>query len=70
MRLSRLLKRTKHRFFLTYDDSSEIRSLYEWAVIRDLDFVYRVDNSRMGNDRRFSGNEVVISNYEPGVARL
>ena len=65
LRLAELLKQTCHLFMLTYDDSAEIRQLYKWAHVYDLDFIYRVENSQDNSGRRRNGNEVVITNYVP-----
>ena len=66
LRLVESLKNTNHRFMLTYDDSNEIRKMYDWANIYDLDFIYRVENSQDNSGKRRNGNEVVITNYALG----
>ena len=63
VRLCSLLKQTKYNFFLTYDDCPEIRQLYDWAYLYDLNFYYRIGNSRDNNNRRKVGDELVITNY-------
>ncbi|MDG5789450.1 DNA adenine methylase [Evansella sp. AB-P1] len=63
LRLAEVVKDTEHYFFLTYDDCDEIRELYNWAYIYDLNFYYRLDNSRDNENKRKTGNEVVITNY-------
>ena len=65
LRLAILLSKSTHLFFLTYDDSTEIRKMYEWANVYDLDFVYRVENSQANAGKRRNGNEIVITNYKP-----
>jgi DNA adenine methylase len=64
MRLAMVLKKTKHKFFLTYDDCDEIRELYSWANIYEINFFYRLDNSNDNNKKRKKGNELVITNYK------
>lgn len=64
VRLADALKKTEHRFFLTYDDAEEIRELYDWAYIYPVSFFYRVDNSAVQNGSRKQGFELVITNYE------
>jgi DNA adenine methylase len=64
IRLSNILKKTKHKFFLTYDNCKEIRELYSWANIFEISFIYRLDNSNDNEKKRKSGNELVITNYE------
>jgi len=63
IRLCSLLKNTRYKFFMTYDDCAEIRQLYNWAYIYEINFFYRIDNSRDNNNRRKMGNELVITNY-------
>lgn len=62
-RLAGLLKKTTYSFFLTYDDCPEIRSIYKWANINELNFIYRLDNSNNNENKRRFGNELVITNY-------
>ncbi len=63
-RLAIICKKTPHGFFLTYDDCPEIRKLYSWANIFDLQFYYRLDNSRDNKNKRRVGSELVITNYK------
>jgi DNA adenine methylase len=63
VRLASLLKKTRHKFFLTYDDCPEIRELYDWANIFELKFFYRVQDSNTSNGSRKYGFELVITNY-------
>lgn len=64
-RLMESLKKTNHKFFLTYDDVSEIREIYKWANIYEASFFYRVENSGVMNGVRKKGCELIITNYEP-----
>ena len=64
VRLAESLKQTKHKFFLTYDDCPEIRALYSWANIYNVNFFYRVDNSAIRGGERQLGFELVISNFD------
>lgn len=63
-RLADELYKTKHKFFLTYDDCSEVRALYHWAHIYEVKFFYRVDNSVTRGGQRQTGFELIITNYE------
>jgi DNA adenine methylase len=63
-RLAKSLKVTPHKFFLTYEDCPEIRELYSWAFINEVEFFYRVDNSNVENGIRKMGFELIITNYE------
>jgi DNA adenine methylase len=62
-RLSSALKRSPHRFLITYDDCDEIRRLYKWAPkIESWSLQYGMNNC---NRERLSkvGCELFISNY-------
>ena len=70
-RLCDLLKKHSSRlqFLLTYDNSSEIRSLFEWVQeIREQEWNYtinRTDDQKNGTDRkgtRYKGKELFILN--------
>jgi DNA adenine methylase len=67
IRLADVCKKTKHSFFLTYDDCPEVRDLYKWANIYELEFFYRLDNSKDNLDKRKMGSEIVITNYTPNI---
>ena len=64
VRLADALKRTDHKFFLTYDDCEDIRALYKWANIYNVNFTYRVDNSAVMGGNRQLGFELIITNYD------
>lgn len=63
-RLCKLLEKTKHKFFLTYDDAEDVRELYKWGFIYPVKFFYRIENSATQNGARKQGFELVITNYE------
>ena len=63
-RLAKLLEKTEHKFFLTYDDCEEVRNMYDWAEIYPIEFFYRLDNSQHSNGKRNVGAELIISNYK------
>lgn len=67
VRLANCLKESNHKFFLTYDDCKEIRELYKWANVFELNFFYRVQNSNTSQGARKTGFELVISNFIPNV---
>lgn len=54
IRLSNILK-NKNKWLLSYDDCSEIRALYEWAKIEEVDINYSITGAR-------SKKELLISN--------
>ena len=62
IRLAEELKATEHFFCLSYDDCPEIRSLYDWAYIYDVSWLYNTDNN--SGNRRKTGNELIITNYK------
>ncbi len=64
LRLMEALKRTNHKFFLSYDDIPEIREMYKWANVFEAKFFYRVDNSEILNGTRKMGLELIITNYK------
>lgn len=63
LRLAAALKKTKHRFLLTYDDCEFVRELYQWAHLYDRTWTYTVANARVHHNPRESGNELFISNF-------
>ena len=76
-RLCEILKGHRHRFkfLLTYDNSPEIRELYDWAdAMYDKEWNYtinRTDDQKNGNKERekekgtrYKGKEVFIVNYD------
>jgi len=66
-RLAACLRKTSHKFFLTYDDCKEVRNLYSWAELFELKFFYRVgdSNTTKMNGGRKLGFELLISNFSP-----
>lgn len=63
-RLAKCLKETTFKFFLTYEDTPEIRELYSWANIYDMKFSYRVGDSSTNGGKRTKGMELIITNYK------
>ncbi len=72
-RLSKILKKHKNRFqfLLTYDDSPEVRELYDWAhEIHERAWNYtinRTDDQKNGTNKkgsRYKGHELFIVNYD------
>lgn len=71
-RLNRILKEHKHRirFLITYDNSTEVKDLYEWATeIHEKEWNYtinRTDDQKNGSNKRgnrYKGREIFIVNY-------
>lgn len=61
-KLAKLLKSTKHRFLITYDDCPDIRSLYSFANIQSWSLQYGMNNCNLQRESKI-GNELFISNY-------
>ena len=64
-RLATLLKETKYKFLLTYDNCDFIRDLYKGFNLYDRTWTYSVANSRVHHNPRESGNELFITNFDP-----
>lgn len=64
LRLMDVLKKTPHKFFLTYERDSRIMDLYSWANIYNLDFTYRVGDSNQNLNKCKIGNEIVVTNLK------
>jgi len=57
--LRALLEKTKFKFILSYEDSSEVREMYGWANIHETNFTYF-----MSEARRQNGRELIITNFK------
>jgi DNA adenine methylase len=62
LELMESLKKTPHKFCLTYDNCDEIKSLYSWANIHEIDWMYHTANSNVTT--RKIGKELIITNYD------
>lgn len=64
--LADLLKQTKHKFLITYDDCQSIRDMYKWANMRvnmkEWSLTYGMNNCNSDNTCKI-GAELFISNY-------
>jgi DNA adenine methylase len=61
-RLASCLKKSPHRFLITYDDCPEIRYLYKWARIKPWQLQYGMNNCNKENLSKI-GSELFIYNY-------
>lgn len=61
-RLASALKKTRHRFLMTYDDCPEIRELYAWAQIEEWQLQYGMNNCNSDNLSKL-GSEIFVRNY-------
>ena len=60
--LAHCLKKSTHRFLITYDDCDEIRKLYDWVQIRNWSLQYGMNNCNVQRESKI-GAELFISNY-------
>ena len=60
-RFAEVLKNTKHKWLITYDDSEYIRDLFSFANIREWNLTYGMRN--VGDNGNQKGKELFISNY-------
>jgi len=60
-RFAEVLKNTKHKWLITYDDSEYIRDLFSFANIKKWSLTYGMRN--VGTNGNQIGNELFISNY-------
>ncbi|MEJ5244080.1 MAG: DNA adenine methylase [Bacteroidota bacterium] len=60
-RLAQVLKKTKHKWLLTYDNSEYIKKLYSFAYIKEWNLTYGMRNA--GENSNMKGDELFISNY-------
>lgn len=61
-RLARCLRKSSHRFLITYDDCDEIRDLYDWAKIKSWSLQYGMNNCNLQRESKI-GAELFIYNY-------
>ncbi len=61
-KLARLLRKSPHRFLITYDDCDEIRNLYKWAKVTNWQLQYGMNNCNLRRQSKI-GSELFISNY-------
>lgn len=61
-KLARCLKKSAHRFLITYDDCEEIRQLYAGANIKSWSLQYGMNNCNLQRESKI-GAELFIANY-------
>jgi DNA adenine methylase len=61
-RLAYCLKKTEHRFLVTYDDCDQVRKLYGWAKTKTWSLQYGMNNCSSQHESKI-GSELFISNY-------
>lgn len=60
-KLCQKLKNLKYPFILTYDNCTEIKEMYSWANIYELEWKYHTANSTVTT--RKNGKELIITNF-------
>jgi DNA adenine methylase len=60
-RFAHILRKCEHRWLLTYDDCPEIRKLFNFAEITELEVQYGMNNYKQKNAAK--GKELLIKNY-------
>ncbi len=60
-RFAEVLKKTNHKWLITYDDSKYIRELFSFANIKEWNLTYGMRN--VGENGNQNGKELFISNY-------
>lgn len=61
-KLAEILKKCPHKWLLTYDDSPEIREMFNWANIIEWQLQYGMNNYKQKQAAK--GDELFISNYD------
>ena len=65
---AREMKRCKHSWLITYDDSPEIRANFSFANIYEWELQYGMNNYKQGKAEK--GSELFITNYDvPNLAK-
>lgn len=65
---AKAMKKCKHSWLITYDDSPEIRENFSFAKIYEWELQYGMNNYK--KDKAEKGNELFISNYDlPKLAK-
>ena len=60
-RFAEVLKNTKHKWLITYDDSEYIKNLFSFANIKEWNLTYGMRN--VGDNGNQKGKELFITNY-------
>ena len=60
-RFSDVMKKTNHKWMITYDDCPEVRKLFSFANILSWEFQYGMNNYKQKNAAK--GKELIITNY-------
>jgi len=61
-RFADVMKASKHKWLITYDDSEYIKDLFSFANIKKWNLTYGMKN--VGNNKNQKGKELFIANFE------
>lgn len=61
-RFASVMKKTKHKWMITYDDCEEVRELFSFANIISWEFQYGMNNYKQNTAAK--GKELIITNYK------
>jgi DNA adenine methylase len=61
-RFAKNMRKCKHKWLITYDDSLEIRELFDFANIKEYTLQYGMNNYK--KNRAEKGKEIFIFNYD------
>jgi len=59
------MKKCRHNWLITYDDSTEIRQNFSYANLYEWELQYGMNNYKQGNAAK--GKELFITNYSVGA---
>jgi len=66
-RFTENMKKCSHKWLITYDDSPNIRDLFDFANIYEWELQYGMNNYKQ--EKAEKGRELFISNYEVGLLK-
>ena len=66
-RFTENMKKCSHKWLITYDDSPNIRDLFDFANIYEWELQYGMNNYKQAKAEK--GQELFISNYEVGLLK-
>ncbi len=61
-RFAEIMKKSKHKWMITYDDCPEVRKLFSFANIISWEFQYGMNNYKQKTAAK--GKELIITNYK------
>ena len=61
-RFAEVMKKCKHKWIITYDDSDYIKQLFDFAYIKPFNLMYGMRNQTKNSNQ--NGQELLISNFD------